>query len=156
MKFTVTLNGEAVEGDVEPRVLLAAYLREERGLTGVKLSCEAGICGACTVLMDGLPVSSCSTLAVDTDGCAVTTIEGVGTTEALHPLQQAFASTVAFQCGFCTPGMILALKSLLDTAADPSRDEVVEALEGNLCRCGTYPAIIEAVARAVAATETSS
>ncbi len=156
MKFTVTLNGEVVDGDVEPRVLLAAFLREQRGLTGVKLSCEAGICGACTVLMDGLPVSSCSTLAVDSDRCAVTTIEGVGTPDDLHPLQQAFASTVAFQCGFCTPGMILALKSLLDTTAEPSREQVVEALEGNLCRCGTYPAIVEAVARAVAAMDSSS
>jgi carbon-monoxide dehydrogenase small subunit len=149
VKFTVTLNGETVDDDVEPRVLLAAYLREVRGLTGVKLSCEAGICGACTVLVDGLPVSSCSTLAVDSDGCEVMTIEGLGTPEDLHPLQLAFASTVAFQCGFCTPGMILALKSLLDTTPDPSRPQVVEALEGNLCRCGTYPAIIDAVERAV-------
>jgi aerobic-type carbon monoxide dehydrogenase small subunit (CoxS/CutS family) len=151
MKIDVTLNGEAVVDDVEPRVLLSAYLREHRKLTGVKLSCEAGVCGACTVLVDGLPMSSCSTLAVDADGRSVTTIEGLAGATALHPIQQAFASTVAFQCGFCTPGMILALKGLLDITPSPTRAEVVEAIEGNLCRCGTYPAILDAVDRAVAA-----
>lgn len=151
MKFSVTINGEVVDDDVEPHLLLAAYLREARQLTGVKLSCEAGICGACTVLVDGLPVSACSTLAVDTDGRSVTTIEGVAGATALHPIQQAFASTVAFQCGFCTSGMILSLKALLDATPSPTRAEVVEALEGNLCRCGTYPAILEAVERAVSA-----
>jgi aerobic carbon-monoxide dehydrogenase small subunit len=149
VRVTMRLNGEMVDDDVEPRVLLAAYLREARGLTGLKLSCEAGICGACTVLVDGLPVSSCSTLAVSADGRSVTTIEGVGSADDLHPIQRAFASSVAFQCGFCTSGMILSLKSLLDRTPDPSREEVVEALEGNLCRCGTYPAILEAVERAV-------
>ena len=156
MKFTVTLNGEVVDGDVEPRVLLAAYLREERGLTGVKLSCEAGICGACTVLMDGLPVSSCSTLAVDSDRCAVTTIEGVGTTEALHPLQQAFASTVAFQCGFCTPGMVMAAVALLAENPDPTEDEDREGLEGNFCRCTGYHNIVRAVRAAAAAVGDSA
>ena len=149
MKVDVTLNGESVVDDVEPRVLLSAYLREHRGLTGVKLSCEAGVCGACTVLVDGLPLSSCSTLAVDADGCSVTTIEGLAAGGELHPIQQAFASTVAFQCGFCTPGMILALKGLLDVTPSPTRAEVVEAIESNLCRCGTYPAVLEAMERAV-------
>ena len=151
MKINATVNGEVVDDDVEPRVLLANYLRDRRGLTGVKLSCEAGVCGACTVLVDGVPLSACSTLAVDADGRSVTTIEGVAGAAALHPIQQAFASTVAFQCGFCTPGMILALKALLDVTPAPTREEVVEAIEGNLCRCGTYPAILEAVERAVEA-----
>lgn len=151
MKINATVNGEVVDDDVEPRVLLANYLRDRRGLTGVKLSCEAGVCGACTVLVDGVPLSACSTLAVDADGRSVTTIEGVAGATALHPIQHAFASTVAFQCGFCTPGMILALKALLDVTPAPTREEVVEAIEGNLCRCGTYPAILEAVERAVEA-----
>jgi aerobic-type carbon monoxide dehydrogenase small subunit (CoxS/CutS family) len=101
------------------------------------------------VLVDGLPLSSCSALAVDADGRSVITIEGLAGATDLHPIQQAFAATVAFQCGFCTPGMILALKALLDLTPSPTRAEVVEALEGNLCRCGTYPAILEAVERAV-------
>lgn len=151
MKINATVNGEVVDDDVEPRVLLANYLRDRRGLTGVKLSCEAGVCGACTVLVDGVPLSACSTLAVDADGRSVTTVEGVAGATALHPIQHAFASTVAFQCGFCTPGMILALKALLDVTPAPTREEVVEAIEGNLCRCGTYPAILEAVERAVEA-----
>ena len=139
------LNGEPALTTIEPRELLIDVLREKFGLNGAKRSCDIGVCGACTVLVDGLPASSCSMLAVDAEGRAVTTIEGLGTPQALDPVQQAFIEHGAMQCGFCTPGMVLAVKGLLAINASPSEEEIRHFLRGNLCRCTGYVKIIEAV-----------
>lgn len=140
-----TLNGKPATARVESHTLLIDFLREARGLRGTKRSCDMQVCGACTVLVDGRPVSSCTTLAVDVDGAAITTIEGLGTPEALDPVQQAFLDHSALQCGFCTPGFILSVKALLTKNPSPSREEIVHHLNGNLCRCTGYHKIIEAV-----------
>ena len=140
-----TLNGEPATARVEPRELLIDVLRGQFDLRGAKRSCDLGVCGSCTVLVDGLPASSCSTLACDVAGRAVTTIEGLATPQALDPVQQAFVDHGAMQCGFCTPGMVLAVKSLLAANPSPTEAQVRHYLRGNLCRCTGYVKIIEAV-----------
>jgi carbon-monoxide dehydrogenase small subunit len=143
--LSTTVNGRLRRTHVEPRETLADVLRERLGLTGLKVSCDAQVCGACTVLVDGLAVSACTYLAVDADGREVTTVEGIARDGALSPLQQAFIDHAAFQCGFCTPGMIVTATALLSENPAPTRDEVVAAIDGNLCRCTGYVPIIDAV-----------
>ena len=145
-----TINGIAFDDSILPRLTLAEFLRDRVGLTGTKVSCEMQVCGACTVLVDGLPTSACSYLAVDVDGRSVTSIEGIGGAGDLHPLQQAFIEEFALQCGFCTPGFIMMSKVLLDLQPNPSREEIVDYLDGNMCRCTGYRPIIEAVLKAAA------
>jgi len=148
----VDVNGETRRADVEGRRLLVSFLREDCGLTGTKIGCDTSQCGACTVLLDGAAVKSCTVLAAQADGCAITTVEGIGSQTALHPLQQAFAEHHGFQCGFCTPGMIMASLDLLARNPVPSEADVRHALEGNLCRCTGYHSIVDSVqagARAV-------
>ena len=139
------VNGESYEVAVEPRTLLLDVLRERLGLTGAKRACDFGNCGSCTVLMDGKPVLSCLILAVDAQGKEILTVEGMAKDGQLHPLQQAFIDHGAIQCGFCTPGMLLSAKALLDENPRPTEAEIKEALSGNLCRCTGYVKIIEAV-----------
>ncbi len=129
---------------VEPRRTLLDALRIDLGLTGTKKVCDRGQCGACTVLVDGVPVYSCLTLAIECEGKRIETVEGLASPHGLHPLQQAFVEHDGFQCGFCTPGQLMSLKALLDRIANPSADEILEALAGNLCRCGAYPKIVQA------------
>lgn len=145
VEVAYTLNGASVEERLEPRELLIDVLRDRHGLKGAKRSCDIGVCGACTVLVDGMPATSCSTLACDVDGRAVTTIEGLGREGELDPVQAAFVRHGALQCGFCTPGMVLAVKALLATHARPSEEVVRHFLRGNLCRCTGYVKIVEAV-----------
>jgi carbon-monoxide dehydrogenase small subunit len=149
MKYPVqlTVNGTPYEVYVSPRRTLAEMLREDLDFLGVKQGCGEGECGACTVLLDGMPVSSCLVLAVEAAGKEVTTIEGVADREGLHPLQQSFVEHGAIQCGFCSPGMILSAKALLDRNPDPTEQEVRAALSGNLCRCTGYQKIVDAVCR---------
>jgi carbon-monoxide dehydrogenase small subunit len=141
----ILVNGEKMMASVEPQTTLLELLRETWNLTGTKQGCDEGDCGACTVLLDGGAVNSCLVLAVRADGHEVTTIEGLGTEENLHPLQTAFIEHGAIQCGFCGPGMLLAAKALLDSNPNPSGNEVREALSGNLCRCTGYSKIVDAV-----------
>ncbi|UCE34216.1 MAG: (2Fe-2S)-binding protein [Deltaproteobacteria bacterium] len=148
--LALTVNGTRVESDIEPRMTLAEFLREELGLTGTKVGCNRAECGACTVLLNGNPVYSCTMLAVDAAGKEVLTIEGLGGKGNLHPLQEAFIEHDALQCGYCTPGMILSVKALLDRNPHPTEDDVRNTIDGNLCRCGSYPNIIEAT---IAASE---
>jgi carbon-monoxide dehydrogenase small subunit len=145
-----TVNGEQRRGHAEARKTLADFLREDLGLTGTHLGCEHGVCGACTVLLDGESVKSCTLLAVQADGREVTTIEGLASNGQLHPVQQAFHEEHGLQCGYCTPGMVMAAVSLLRENANPSEDEIREALEGNLCRCTGYVNIVKAVQHAAA------
>lgn len=144
-RITLYVNGEAHELYVEPRRTLLEVLREDLGLLGVKEGCSEGACGACTVLVNGKPFLSCLTLAVDIDGERVTTIEGLEEEGRLHELQRAFIEHGAIQCGFCTPGMILTAKALMDTNPAPTEDEVRHAIAGNLCRCTGYLKILEAI-----------
>ena len=145
MRVTGTINGQAATLEIEPSTLLLDLLRD-LGYTGAKPSCEMEVCGACTVQLDGLPVSACTTLAIELDGRTVETVEGLANAETdLHPVQQAFLKESAFQCGFCTPGMIMSAKALLEENASPSRDEVVHWLEGSICRCTGYEPIVDAV-----------
>ena len=141
----VIVNGTAFERDVEPRRLLADFLREDLGLTGTHVGCEHGVCGACTVLLDGDSARSCLTLAVQADGAAVETVEGLGTVDSLHPLQHAFCEHHALQCGFCTPGMLMTALDLLRKHPSPTEEEIREGLSGNLCRCTGYEHIVRAV-----------
>jgi carbon-monoxide dehydrogenase small subunit len=141
----MTVNRARREAEVEPRELLVYFLRETLGLTGTTVGCDTSSCGACTVLLDGESVKSCTLLAVQADGREVTTIEGLAQNGALHPVQQAFHEQHALQCGFCTPGMVLATVSLLAESPNPSEDEIRLALEGNLCRCTGYHNIVKAV-----------
>jgi carbon-monoxide dehydrogenase small subunit len=143
--ITVTVNGQRHVGDVEPRQLLVHFLRESLGLTGTHVGCDTSNCGACTVHLDGDAVKSCTVLAVQADGAEVTTIEGLGSEGSLHPLQAAFWEHHGLQCGYCTPGMIMAGADLLAKNPDPSEEEVREALAGNLCRCTGYHNIVKAV-----------
>jgi aerobic carbon-monoxide dehydrogenase small subunit len=143
--IAVTVNGERREAEVEPRQLLVYFLREQLGLTGTNVGCDTSSCGACTVLLDGESVKSCTVLAVQADGCDVTTIEGLARDGELHPMQQAFHEQHALQCGYCTPGMVLAAVSLLQENPSPTEDEVRTGLEGNLCRCTGYHNIVKAV-----------
>jgi len=148
---SLTVNGAQREDLVEPRLLLVHYLREVAGLTGTHIGCDTSQCGACTVLLDGRAVKSCSVFAVQADGAAVTTVEGLAQGGALHPVQQAFWDEHGLQCGFCTPGFIMAAAQLLDANPSPSDDEIRKGLEGNLCRCTGYANIMRAVRAAAAA-----
>ncbi len=152
-KITVEVNGSSVEREVEPRLLLAHFLREDLGLTGTNIGCETSLCGACTVLMDGLAVKSCTQLAVQADGRSVTTIEGMASNGELHPLQQAFWDEHGLQCGYCTPGMILAAEALLESNPNPSEAEIRHGLKGNLCRCTGYHNIVKAIQSAAQSVE---
>jgi len=148
--ITMTVNGREVEAVIEPRELLLDFLRDRLGLTGAKRSCDVQVCGSCTVLLGGLPVSSCCTLAYEARDREVVTIEGLaskgpGQDQSLHPLQEAFIASTALQCGFCTPGMILTAKSLLDEVPHPTEAQIRSHLSGNLCRCTGYWNIVDAV-----------
>ena len=152
-QINVRVDGASYEDDVEPRTLLVHYLREQLGKVGTVVGCDTSNCGACTVHLDGQAVKSCTVLAVQADGCHVTTIEGVGGAEpgsALHPVQRAFHEMHGLQCGFCTPGMIMTSIDLLEENPDPSDEEVREGIEGNLCRCTGYQNIVRAVRHAAA------
>ena len=150
-RIAVTVNGEVHEAEVEPRLLLVYFLREQLGLTGTNVGCDTSSCGTCTVLLDGESVKSCTLLAVQADGQNVTTIEGLAQDGQFHPVQQAFHEHHALQCGFCTPGMVLAAVSYLKENPRPTEHDVRHALEGNLCRCTGYHNIVKAV---LAAAET--
>jgi carbon-monoxide dehydrogenase small subunit len=150
-QIEISVNGESHSAEVEPRQLLVYFLREQLGLTGTVVGCDTSSCGSCTVLVDGESVKSCTVLAVQADGHEVTTVEGIGTPEDLHPVQQAFHEQHGLQCGFCTPGMVMATISLLEETPNPSADEIRHALEGNLCRCTGYQNIVAAVQAAAAA-----
>jgi carbon-monoxide dehydrogenase small subunit len=146
VNVTVTVNGEQHTNDVEPRLLLVHYIREVLGLTGTNVGCDTSSCGACSVHLNGEAVKSCTVLAVQADGQQVTTIEGLAPSEdELHPMQQAFREHHGLQCGFCTPGMVMAATSLLREIPDPTERQVRDGLEGNLCRCTGYHNIVEAV-----------
>ncbi len=144
----LTVNGQKHRLSVEPRVLLASALRDRLGMTGTKVVCDRGACGACTVLVDGDASCSCLLLAAEVQGKAITTIEGLSANQELSPIQKAFIETDALQCGFCTSGMVLSCKALLDRNPRPTREQIRDGLAGNLCRCGTYPHVFEAVERA--------
>jgi carbon-monoxide dehydrogenase small subunit len=150
MEITVTVNGSAHTTDVEPRQLLVHHLRDDVGLTGTNVGCDTSSCGACTVLLDGESVKSCTVLAVQADGRAVTTIEGLADGAEMHPVQAAFQEHHGLQCGYCTPGMVLAAVSLLEEQPDPTEQDVREGIEGNLCRCTGYHNIVKAVLAAAA------
>lgn len=143
--ITIEVNGTAVVRSVEPRSVLVDFLREDLGLTGTKVSCQLQVCGVCTVLVEGRPVSACTYLTADADGLAVTTVEGLSDGQTLHPLQEAFVECQALQCGFCTPGFLMMSKALLDSQPDVEHEEIMEYLEGNICRCTGYRPIVEAV-----------
>jgi carbon-monoxide dehydrogenase small subunit len=145
--FTVTLtvNGTQYERTVEPRLLLSDFLRHELGLTGTHVGCEHGVCGACTVLFDREPVRSCLMFAVQANGHEILTVEGLGTMDNLHPLQEAFREAHGVQCGFCTPGFLMSLVPFLEENPNPSEEEIREAISGNLCRCTGYQHIVDAV-----------
>jgi carbon-monoxide dehydrogenase small subunit len=151
MEISVTVNGSVHTSDVEPRRLLVHHLRDDIGLTGTNVGCDTSSCGACTVLVDGESVKSCTMLAVQADGREITTIEGLADGAAMHPVQEAFREHHGLQCGFCTPGMVMAAVSLLEEHPDPSEAEVREGLEGNLCRCTGYHNIVKAVLAAASA-----
>jgi aerobic carbon-monoxide dehydrogenase small subunit len=151
-QVSVRVNGVEHTEDVEPRLLLVHFLRDNLGLTGTHVGCDTSNCGACTVHLDGEAVKSCTVLAVQADGAEVTTIEAMGAEGALHPLQQAFWEQHGLQCGYCTPGMIMAAADLLARTPDPSEQDVREALAGNLCRCTGYHNIVKAVLSAAQAT----
>ncbi len=150
-RIAVTVNGESRQAEVEPRELLVYFLREQLGLTGTNVGCDTSSCGACTVLLGGESVKSCTVLAVQADGAEVTTIEGLAQNGELHPVQRAFHEQHALQCGYCTPGMVMAAVSLLAEQPNPGEAEIRLALEGNLCRCTGYHNIVKAVQAAAAA-----
>ena len=146
LKIKVTVNGQEYRRQVEPRLLLSDFLRQDLGLTGTHVGCEHGVCGACTVLLDGQAIRSCLLFAVQADGASVTTVEGLQSTPSdLHPLQQAFQQAHALQCGFCTPGFLMALLPFLEENPSPSEGQIRRALSGNLCRCTGYQNIVKAV-----------
>ena len=151
MAVAFELNGAPVEASVEPQTPLIDMLRERFALTGTKRSCDVQVCGACTVLLDGKPVSSCTVPAFEARGRAVLTVEGLASDEAATPLMEAFVNNAAFQCGFCTPGMLLTAKSLLDADPSPSEDAIKDYMRGNVCRCTGYKKIVEAVHEAAEA-----
>ena len=146
--ISVTVNGQSHQEDVEPRLLLVDFLREVLSLTGTHVGCDTSGCGACTILVNGRAVKSCTLLAVQADGADVTTIEGLASNGELHPLQESFNAEHGLQCGFCTPGMIMTAKQLLDRNPNPSDAEIRHALEGNLCRCTGYENIVRSVLHA--------
>ena len=143
--ISVTVNGDRHTGDIEPRMLLSSYLREVLNLTGTHVGCDTSQCGACTVLLNGDSVKSCTLFAVQADGCEVTTLEGLEKDGVLHPVQEGFWEEHGLQCGFCTPGMIISSVALLDRNPDPSEEEIRHGLAGNLCRCTGYHNIVRAV-----------
>ena len=144
-RVTVTVNGTIYEKEVEPRVLLVHFLRDILGLTGTNVGCETSLCGACTIMMDGVAVKSCTQFAVQADGSEIITIEGLAENGNLHPLQEGFWEKHGLQCGYCTPGMIMASYGLLKTNPNPTEEEIRHGLEGNLCRCTGYHNIVKAV-----------
>jgi aerobic-type carbon monoxide dehydrogenase small subunit (CoxS/CutS family) len=146
---TVTVNGTPYQRDIEPRLLLSDFIRHELSLTGTHVGCEHGVCGSCTVLLDGVAARSCLCLAVQADGSSVETVESLGDVGALHPLQQAFWEMHGLQCGFCTPGMLMSAAELLRVNPKPDREAIIEAVGGNLCRCTGYQNIVAAVEHAV-------
>ncbi len=153
MLVSMTVNGTQYQREVEPRRLLVHFLREDLGLTGTNVGCDTSQCGACTVLLNGLAVKSCTVLAVQANGAQVTTVEGLAKDGQLHPLQQAFWDNHGLQCGFCTPGMLLTATDLLQHNPQPSEEEIRHGIEGNLCRCTGYQNIVRAIQAAAAATE---
>jgi aerobic-type carbon monoxide dehydrogenase small subunit (CoxS/CutS family) len=142
----VTVNGRMYREDVEPRLLLSDFLRHTLGLTGTHVGCEHGVCGACTIRLDGGAVRSCLLFAVQADGCTIETVEGLAANGELHPLQEAFREHHALQCGFCTSGILMAAADLLEREGTPTRDELVDMLSGHLCRCTGYEPIVDAIA----------
>ena len=150
-QVTVTVNGQPRSAEVEPRLLLAHFLRQTLGLTGTHIGCDTTSCGACTVRLDGVPVKSCTVLAVQADGRSITTVEGLARGGTLHPVQQAFHEQHGLQCGFCTPGMMLTASALLEENPDPSEEEIRWAISGQICRCTGYQNIVKAVQSAAAA-----
>ena len=148
LAISCVVNRMRVDRTIDVRLTLAQFLRDEISLTGTKVSCDMQVCGVCTALVDGRPVSSCTFLAVDIDGTEVTTVEGLADGDRLHPLQEAFVQHMALQCGFCTPGFLMMAKALLDENPDPSREEIIEYLDGNMCRCTGYAPIVAAVEQA--------
>jgi carbon-monoxide dehydrogenase small subunit len=153
MEISVTVNGTTFEEDVEPRTLLVHFLRDTLGLTGTNIGCDTSQCGACTVHLDGLAVKSCATLAVQADGSNITTIEGLASNGQLHPMQQAFWDNHGLQCGYCTPGMIMASVKLVEGNPNPSDEDIRHGLEGNLCRCTGYENIVRSVAAAASSMQ---
>lgn len=151
--MTFKINGEALNATLEPRVTLLDALRDHLDLTGAKKVCDRGTCGACTVILEGRAVYACSVLAIEAQGRSIQTVEGIGRPNRLHPLQSAFVEHDALQCGFCTPGFVMAAKALLDRNPHPSLDEVHQGLSGNFCRCGTYAGLRKAVLQAAETTE---
>ena len=151
MDVAITVNGVRREADLEARTLLVDFIRDHVGLTGTKIACDTSQCGSCTVDLDGMAVKSCTVLAVQADGKSVTTIEGLASNGTLHAVQEAFRETHGLQCGYCTPGMIMATVDLLAESPDPTDDEIRYALEGNLCRCTGYENIVRAVHEAAGA-----
>ncbi|NLB72923.1 MAG: (2Fe-2S)-binding protein [Firmicutes bacterium] len=152
-KIEMTVNGEPVKAEVSSQMRLLDFLREELDLTGAKEGCGKGECGACTVLVDGEPVNSCLMLAVEADGKEVLTVEGLGDADLLDPIQQSIIDNSALQCGYCTPGVVMSAKGLLLRNPNPTRDEVVEAISGNLCRCTGYARIIDAIMQVRASSD---
>ena len=147
-EITVTVNGTEYTRSVEPRLLLSDFLRHDLGLTGTHVGCEHGVCGACTILFDGQPVRSCLIFAVQAHGHQVTTVEGLGTPDNLHPIQEAFREAHGVQCGFCTPGILMTVVPFLEENPDPTEQEIREAIAGNLCRCTGYQHIVDAISLA--------
>ena len=148
LPVNISINDQNYEAEVEPRLLLVQFIRQVAGLTGTKIGCDTSQCGSCLVLLDGWAVKSCTTLAVQASGCKITTIEGLAKDGQLHPLQEAFWNKHGLQCGYCTPGMIMASHELLRTNPDPSSEEIRHGLEGNICRCTGYQNIVRAVQEA--------
>ena len=156
MRISTTVNGVTHESDIEPRTLLVHYVRDELGLTGTNIGCDTSSCGACTIHVDGQSVKSCTMLAVQADGTELLTIEGLADGDQLHPMQEAFRQCHGLQCGYCTPGMVMAAVGLLDENSDPTEQEVRLGLEGNLCRCTGYHNIVKAVLSCAATQQGTS
>jgi aerobic carbon-monoxide dehydrogenase small subunit len=153
MEITVRVNGEPRTADVEPRLLLTHLLRDRLGLTGTHIGCDTTSCGVCTVLLDGVPIKSCTMFAVQADGREITTVEGLAGADGLHPIQEAFAEEHGLQCGFCTPAMMLVGSALLERNPDPSEEEVRWAISGNMCRCTGYMNIVKAIKAAAGSAD---
>jgi len=152
-RIQLTVNGQPREIEVEGRTLLVHAIREHLGLTGTHIGCDTTSCGACTVLVDGVPVKSCTLFAIQAEGCSIQTVEGLASGDQLHPIQKAFWDCHGLQCGFCTPGMMLVSKALLAQNPDPSEQEIREAISGNICRCTGYMNIVKAIRQAAAAMQ---
>lgn len=150
MRVEITVNGQPHSREIEPRLLLVHFLRDTLSLTGTHIGCDTSSCGACTVLLDGVAVKSCTVLAAQADGCAVTTIEGLAGEDGLSPVQEGFRQCQGLQCGFCTPGMVMAATALLAEQPDPTEQEIRDGLKGNMCRCTGYQMIVESVQWAAA------